>query len=189
MTSSPASSKVTSIRSRAGAAGLSADAELTLRALATDATVHPDELDAFADENPELRPIAATVAALARLADDRDDAAAGRWLSAVLDVEPGEPSLAVAERLPASVRTRAAGVALLCAAERHSDVLALTHGLVDVDDVTALLLVYRACALAAVGFHVAATDTWSGVVQARRHDPQIRRLARDLRAAAWSDGR
>jgi hypothetical protein len=180
-------STVTPIRGRtAGSARVAADAELTLRALVLDGGTQPDSFDAFADEHRELRPLATMLGALARIGAERDDDAAGRRLRSVLDVEPGDAPLAVVERMPPSTHTVAARVALLCAAERHSDVLALTHGVDDVDDVTALLVVYRGAALAGVGLFSAALDTWSRVLRARRHDPQVRRLARDLRDTAWS---
>lgn len=188
MARSAASSTVTPIRGRADKEGrVAVDAELRLRSLALDPTTQPADLDTFADEQPTLRPLASMLSALARIAAQRDDGAAGHRLRSVLDVEPDEAAIAVVERMPPSTHTVAARVALLTAAERHSDVLALTHGIDDIDDVTALLLVYRAAALAAVGLSSSAHDTWSAVLRARRYDPQVRRLARDLRDAAWDD--
>lgn len=183
-----APSTVTPIRARTDkTGGVAVDAELRLRALASQPTTRPADYDAFADEHPELRPLASMLGALVRISAERDDEAAGHRLRSVLDVEPDEAAIAVVERMPPSTHTVVARVALLSAAERHSDVLALTHGIDAVDDVTALLLVYRASALAAVGLRAAALDAWSPVLRMRRYDPQIRRLARDLRDAAWDD--
>lgn len=186
--STTASSTVTPIRARVDrSGGAGADAELRLRALALDDASQPEDYDTFADQHPELRPLAAMLGALARIAMARDDEAVGHRLRSVRDVEPDEAAIAVVERMKPSTHTIAARVALLSAAERHSEVLALTHGIDDVDDVTALLLVYRASALAAVGLQAAALEAWSAVLRGRRHDPQIRRLARDMRDLAWSD--
>lgn len=188
MAPTAASSTVTPIRGRVDKGGrVAVDAELRLRALALDHATQPADFDTFAEEQPTLRPLASMLSALARIAAERDDEAAGHRLRSVLDFEPDEAAIAIVERMPPSTHTVAARVALLSAAERHSDVLALTHGIDDVDDVTALLLVYRAAALAAMGLSSAAHETWSAVLRARRYDPQIRRLARDLRDAAWAD--
>lgn len=173
---SAATSSVTPIRTRPG--GGPAD---LLEALVIDPSADPEAFDALAQAHPEAWAVATMLAALARIAgNDRDGTAAGQ-LQAIADGAVDDAALALASRLRRTVSARAVEVALASATGRDSVVLALTHGVEAVDDVTALLLTYRATALARVGMVESAQKTVARVVRSRRHHPAVRAFARRQR--------
>jgi hypothetical protein len=156
-----------------------------LCSLLDDPAVKATAFDDIANAEPQLGPVATMLGALARIVDDvSDDVDA--LLTAVAD-RPDRAATDVALQLPVTTQTYVARVALASAAGRDSEVLALTHGTDDIDDVTALLLVYRATALARLGLAVAARQTVARVLRSRRHHPAIRAFARQQRATAWAE--
>lgn len=175
-----ASSSVTPIRAHAGGRAV----EL-LEALVTDPVADPEAFDALAAAHPEAWAAATVLAALARIAGDDRDGTAGEQLEAVADGDVNDTAVTVAGQLGATVHARAAEVALVSAAGRDSEVLALTHGVDVVDDVTALLLIYRATAFARVEMVVSAQDTIDRVLRSRRRHPAVQTFARRQRHTAW----
>jgi hypothetical protein len=178
--SSVASSSVTPIRGHAGGGPV----EL-LEAFVTDPAADPEAFDAVAAAHPEAWAAATVLAALARIAGDDRDGTAGAQLEAVADGDVDDAAVTIAARLGTSVHARATEVALASAAGRDSVVLALTHGLEVIDDVTALLLTYRAIALARVGMVVSAQSAVDRVLRSRRRHPAVRTFARRQRDMTW----
>ena len=178
--SSGASSSVTPIRAQTGGG----PAE-QLEALVSDPSADPAAFDAVADAHPEAWGAATIMAALARIAADDRGGTAGAQLEAVAESVVGDTAFMLAARLGATVHARAAQVALASAAGRDSVVLALTHGVEVVDDVTALLLIYRATALARVGMVVSAQEAVDRVLRSRRHHPAVQAFARRQRDMTW----
>jgi len=174
-----ASSSVTPIRAHTGGGAV----EL-LEALVTDPVADPEAFDALAAAHPEAWAAATVLAALARIASDDRDGTAGEQLEAVAD-GVNDTAVTVAGQLGATVHARAAEVALASAAGRDSEVLALTHGVDVVDDVTALLLIYRATAFARVEMVVSAQETIDRVLRSRRRHPAVQTFARRQRHTAW----
>jgi hypothetical protein len=156
-----------------------------LEALVTDPSADPAAFDALADAHPEAWAAATILAALARIAANARDGTADTQLQAVADTAVDDAACMLAARLGATVHARAAEIALASAAGRDSVVLALTHGVEVVDDVTALLLVYRATALARVGMVVSAQEAVDRVLRSRRHHPAVQALARRQRDVTW----
>ncbi|HSJ46130.1 MAG TPA: hypothetical protein VK923_15760 [Euzebyales bacterium] len=179
---SSVASSVTPIRGHAGGGPVE-----QLQALVTDPVADPEAFDTVAATHPEAWAAATVLAALARIVDDDRDGTAGAQLDAVAGGDVDDDALTIAGQLGVTVHARVSAVALSSAARRHSDVLAMTHGVDVVDDVTALLLSYRATALARVGMVVGAREAADRVLRSRRSHPTVRAFARRQRHAAWSD--
>lgn len=178
--SSGASSSVTPIRAQTG--GGSAE---QFETLVTDPSADPAAFDALAAAHPEAWAAATMMAALGRIAANDRGGTAGAQLLAVADGAVDDAAFMPAASLGATVHARAAEIALASAAGRDSVVLALTHGVEAVDDVTALLLIYRATALARVGMVVSAQETVDRVLRSRRHHPAVHAFARRQRDVTW----
>lgn len=178
--SSVTSSSVTPIRARS-----TSEAWDVLWSLIDDPAAGPAAFDDLAGSRPDLWSAATMLAALSRIARDERDGTATRQLRAVADGRVDASVIAVVERLPASTHVLATRVALASAAAHASEVLALTHGVAVVDDVTALLLVYRAGALRRVGMDASADGTVAGVLRSPRRHPAIRAVARDQQNAVY----
>jgi len=180
--SSIASPSVTPIRS-----GASRGPATELDALLADPTTDPQAFDALAAAHPTVWAAATVLAALARIVGaDRSGTAAEQ----IVDVAVGDvdgTAVAVVRGLRVTVRAQAAGVALASAAGHDTDVLALTHGIGVVDDVTALVSVYRATALARLGMVASATEVVDRVLRSRRLHPAVRTFALRQRNGAWLD--
>jgi len=156
-----------------------------LDALLVDPPTDPATFDALAAAHPTLWAAATMLAALARIVgDDRG----GTATEQIVDVAAGNvdgAAVAVVRGLRVTVGTQAAGVALASAARHDSDVLALTHGVEVVDDVTALVSVYRATALARLGMLTSAAEVVDRVLRVRRLHPAVRTFALRQRNGAW----
>lgn len=173
---SVASSSVTPIRARAGATPAA-----RLEALVADPASGAEAFDAVAATHPTVSALASVLAALRRIAHDHRDGTADTQLARVADAGADDEVVAVARQLPVTVHAQAAVVAVASAAGHDSDVLALTHGIEAVDDVTALQLAYRATALTRLGLVASAGETLDRVLRSRRQHPAVRAFARRQR--------
>lgn len=168
------------------ASGASAAPVPALTAVLVDPAAGPADLDAVAADHPDLWLPATVISAVHRIAAGHQEASIAATLRAVVDHdgEPGiERAINVLQQVPPSTDVAVARIALYSAARRHDAVLALTHGLVAVDDRTALSLVYRATALAGVGLWAGARATFAAVLRRRWH-AAVREFARAQRSAA-----
>jgi hypothetical protein len=156
-----------------------------LASLVTDPAADPAAFDALAEAHAGIWAAATALAALARIAADDRDGTAGEQLAAIADGDVDDAAITLAGQLGRTVHGRAAEVAMASAAGRDSAVLALTHGVEMVDDVTALLLTYRATALARVGMVVSAREAIDRVQRSRRRHPAVQAFARRQRNTAW----
>ena len=179
--SSAASPSVTPIRSDADG-----DPAQQLAALLADPTTDPEAFDALAAAHPTIWAAATVLAALRRIARDDRDGTAGEQLQVVADGAVDDAAMTVATQLGATVHARATEVALASAAGCDSEVLALTHGIEVIDDVTALLVTYRATGLARMGMVGSARETADRVARSRRRHPAVRAFARRQRSTVWS---
>jgi hypothetical protein len=170
-----------------GAREASAAPVPALTAALADPAADPVDLDALAAGHPDLRLPATMIAALRSIAAGQGDDLA-ETLGAVADHDTPELDRAVRvlQRVPPSTDVTAARIALYSAAGRHDAVLALTHGVCAVDDRTALSLVYRATALAAVGLRAGARAQFTAILRRRWH-PAVREFARAQRRAVIGD--
>ncbi|HEX6255606.1 MAG TPA: hypothetical protein VFZ70_07305 [Euzebyales bacterium] len=117
--------------------------------------------------------------ALERLGDP--DASEGPDLRAAFDEATTDANADdVLATAPPTVHAAVARVCLLTAAGRDEEVLALTHGVVAVDDLSAVLVCCRATALARVGMTAGADDAWK-VLNGRHRHADVRALARHQR--------
>ncbi len=170
----------------AGAAEPSAAPVPALTAVLVDPTAGPAELDAVAAGHPDLRLPATLIAAVRRIAAGQGDAGIADTLCTVVDHDGEqdiERAIRVLQRVPPSTDVTVARIALYSAAGRHDAVLALTHGLADIDDRTALSLAYRATALAGVGLWTGARAIFTTILRRRWH-PAVREFARRQRSAS-----
>ena len=92
---------------------------------------------------------------------------AGDIARAAITVEQLEPTNVTAVSL----------AELYCALDRSDDVIALTEGISNADDGTALLCVYRGTAFAHKGFHDAAREAFKEALRARSRNALIRHKA------------
>lgn len=155
-----------------------------LTAVLVDPAAGPADLDIVGARHPDLRLSASLIASVRRIANGERSAAIADALHAVHrhdDEQDIERAVRVLQRVPPSVDVSVARIALYSAAHRHDAVLALTHGLVDVDDRTALSLVYRATALAGVGLRAAAREAFAAILRRRWH-AAVREFARRQRS-------
>lgn len=155
-----------------------------LTAVLVDPAAGPADLDAVAAGHPDLWLPATLLSAIRRIAAGDDDPGIADVLHSVVDdhgEHDVESALGVLQRLPPSTDVAVARIGLFCTAGRHGAVLALTHGLVGVDDRTALSLVYRATSLASVGLWETARVTFATVLRRRWHGA-VRDFARRQRA-------
>lgn len=169
-----------------GASGASAAPVPALTAVLVDPAAGPDDLDAVAAGDPDLWLPATVIAAVRRITAGQQDPSIAATLRAVVDPDDErdiERAINVLQRVPPSTDVAVARIALYSAARRHDAVLALTHGLVAVDDRTALSLVYRATALAGVGLWAGARETFTAVLRRRWH-AAVHEFARAQRSAA-----
>jgi hypothetical protein len=107
----------------------------------------------------------------------QDDGDFGRAIAIVEQLEPTQTAaLSLAE--------------LYCSVDRFADVVDLTDDVTNVDDVTALLCVYRGDALLALGNTEAARLALKEVLKSRSRLPEVRFRALVQRSAAYrADGR
>lgn len=177
---SVASSSVTPIRAR-----VEATPAAQLGALVADPGSGAEAFDDVADAHPAVSALARVLAALRRIAHDRRDGTADTQLARVAEDGADDEAVAVAHQLPVTAHARTAVVAVASAAGHDSDVLALTHGVDAVDDVTALQLAYRATALTRLGLAASAGETLERVLRSRRRHPAVRAFARRQRNRTW----
>jgi hypothetical protein len=125
----------------------------------------------------------AMLGALERLRDP--EASDGPDLRAAFDAaERAGTAERALSSAPSTVHTSVARVCLLTAAGRDEEVLALTHGVDVVDDLSAVLVCCRATALARVGMTATADDAWEALLNGRHHHADVRALARHQRTTA-----
>jgi hypothetical protein len=160
-----------------------------LTAVLVDPRARPEDLDEVAAGHPDLRLPATVIGAVRRIATGQGNDGLAGVLSAV-EHHDGEQeverAIRVLQWVPPSTDVAVARIALYSAARRHEAVLALTHGLSDVDDRTALSLVYRATALAIVGFRASARELYTAILRRRWH-AGVREFARVQRRAVIGD--
>lgn len=173
----------------ADAPDASASPVRALTAVLVDPRAHPADLEAMAADHPDLRLPATVIAAVRRIATGQGDDGIAEVLAAV-EGHDGEQdverAIRVLQQVPPSTDVAVARIALYSAARRHDAVLALTHGLSDVDDRTALSLVYRATALAAVGLWAGAREIFTATLRRRWHGA-VREFARLQRRTIIGD--
>ncbi len=95
---------------------------------------------------------------------------------------------AVLRRVPATTHVRLSLAEILLDAGRPEDVVAATEGVFNDDDVTALVLVFRAIALARLGRRVEAATTAERAAAEDRRSPEVLRLADQVRKELGSSG-
>jgi hypothetical protein len=124
----------------------------------------------------------AMLSALERLSDP--DAADGPDLRAAFDAATtGDSADGWLATTPSTVRASVARVCLLTAAGRDEEVLALTHGVAEQDDLSAVLLCCRGAALTRVGLVGDGAETLQRVAASRSRHREVRALARHLRTS------
>jgi tetratricopeptide (TPR) repeat protein len=128
-------------------------------------------------------PIAAGVRAELSLSRD----AVGLALAELLQQKEGDLSGAidVVERLEPSAYTAVSLAELYLLADRLDEVIALTEGVTNKDDATAILLVFRGAAFRRQRFHDAAHETLKEALRSRSRAAPIRHLALSERAANY----
>jgi hypothetical protein len=113
------------------------------------------------------------------------DAADGPDLRAAFDAATNDGDAdGVLATTPPTVHASVARVCLLTAAGHDEEVLALTHGVSAVDDLSAVLVCCRATALARVGMTATADDAWRVLFNGRHRHADVRALVRHQRAIA-----
>lgn len=98
-----------------------------------------------------------------------------------------DAAIAVVEGLEPTTITAVSLAELYSASERHDDVIDLTNGLVNDDDVTALLLTYRGRAFRALGQTIAAREALKEALKSKKRDTAIRHQALIERALTYVD--
>lgn len=95
-------------------------------------------------------------------------------------------AFAVVEQVPPSWLSAVSWVELASELDRHQDVIDLTNSVINQDDLTALLCVYRGVALRDVGHPDAARAAFREALRIRSRHPQIRCLAWVERARCYA---
>jgi tetratricopeptide (TPR) repeat protein len=96
-----------------------------------------------------------------------------------------EAAIDVVEQLEPTSYAAVSLAELYLRSARLEDVVQLTEGLVNEDDATALLVVYRACALRDQGFSDAAHESFKEALRSRSRAAPIRHLALSERATNY----
>ena len=156
-----------------------------LAALVTDPAADPAAFDALAEAHAGIWAAATALAALARIAADDRDGTAGEQLAAIADGDVDDAAITLAGQLGRTVHGRAAEVAMGERRRTRQRSARADPGVEMVDDVTALLLTYRATALARVGMIVSAREAIDRVQRSRRRHPAVQAFARRQRSTAW----
>jgi tetratricopeptide (TPR) repeat protein len=97
-----------------------------------------------------------------------------------------DAAIDVVEQLEPSTYAAVSLADLYAAAGRFDDVIALTDGVQNEDDASALLLAYRGMAFRHQGMHDAAHESLKEALKARSRDMSIRHLALSERAANYA---
>lgn len=97
-----------------------------------------------------------------------------------------EQAVDTLRRITPSAHAKVQLARLYCAADRNGDVIELTNGVHDADDLAAVLLTYRATALARVGMFEAAKAGFRSVLRSRARRPGIRHFTLRQRAEAYA---
>lgn len=144
-----------------------------------DPATHPFFATHLSDTSHVLIPVASGMSVAMPYSRD----AVGLMLAEVHRAE-GRLDLAIeaVERITPRLHTTVCLAELYVAAGRNSDAIRLTNGVTNDDDMSALLLTYRAIAFACIGFFEAARAVFNKALARRDRAPQIRHLALRYRA-------
>lgn len=192
----------------------------------------PQEMLRVAEEHPDYRVLAKTIAGA--LLTGKDDEAASRFLAEAftsevdpadhsfvrkyiptsgftVDIAPGvqarllfsrdavglllaehyqdqgkiAEAIDVVEQVTPTSHAAVSLAELYTAVGRHKDVVELTEGVANEDDLTALLLVYRGIALRELGYNDASLEALKGALKSKSRDQAIRHLALSERARTY----
>jgi tetratricopeptide (TPR) repeat protein len=91
----------------------------------------------------------------------------------------------IVEQLEPTTHAAVSLAELYSHAGRHQEVVELTDDLKNVDDTTALLLVYRGVALRELGYHEASRAAFKEALKSKSRDSDIRHLALSERARTY----
>ena len=139
-----------------------------------DPATHPFFATHLSDTSHVLVPVASGMSVPMPFSRD----AVGLMLAEVHRAE-GRLDLAIeaVERVTPRLHTTVCLAELYVAAGRNGDAIRLTNGVGNDDDMSALLLTYRAIAFACIGFFEAARAVFNKALARRDRAPQIRHLA------------
>lgn len=96
-------------------------------------------------------------------------------------------AIEVVEGLEPSAYAAVSLAELYCEAKRFDEAVEVTEGILNEDDLTALLLVYRGVAFREKGFHDAARESFKEALRSRKRQPVIRHLALFERAKSYEE--